>query len=95
MTKRRPHLFPSDPPFLAGLEGVHGALLKVKGHPFAFDPRHRVCCKGFGHVFAYFGRATAREKTWGWAEFAFPSTSPVRPPSTISLICIAFGSRKV
>eukprot|EP00667_Euglena_gracilis_P000689 EG_transcript_688 len=35
-------------------EGVHQSLLKVKGQPFTFDSRHKVYCKGFGHVVAYF-----------------------------------------
>eukprot|EP00667_Euglena_gracilis_P000719 EG_transcript_719 len=35
-------------------EGVFKAVMMFKNQPFTFDGRHKVYCKGFGHVSAYF-----------------------------------------
>eukprot|EP00668_Euglena_longa_P028595 GGOE01035876.1.p1 GENE.GGOE01035876.1~~GGOE01035876.1.p1 ORF type:complete len:1162 (-),score=411.87 GGOE01035876.1:1521-4565(-) len=35
-------------------ESVFQSVVSVKDQPFTFDPRHRVSCKGFGSVNAYF-----------------------------------------
>eukprot|EP00668_Euglena_longa_P026986 GGOE01033772.1.p1 GENE.GGOE01033772.1~~GGOE01033772.1.p1 ORF type:complete len:1150 (-),score=409.26 GGOE01033772.1:1107-4556(-) len=35
-------------------EGVYLAVIKHKDQPFTFESRHKVYCKGFGHVSAYF-----------------------------------------
>jgi len=35
-------------------EGVYQMAIKQKAQTFTFDPRHKVFCKGFGHVSAYF-----------------------------------------
>eukprot|EP00667_Euglena_gracilis_P001392 EG_transcript_1391 len=35
-------------------ESVHQAVANEKGQPFTFDSRHKVACKGFGSVNAYF-----------------------------------------
>eukprot|EP00667_Euglena_gracilis_P011028 EG_transcript_11244 len=35
-------------------EGVFQSVLMYKNQPFAFESRHKVYCKGFGHVSAYF-----------------------------------------
>eukprot|EP00668_Euglena_longa_P008511 GGOE01010260.1.p1 GENE.GGOE01010260.1~~GGOE01010260.1.p1 ORF type:complete len:1208 (-),score=403.92 GGOE01010260.1:1029-4382(-) len=35
-------------------EGVFQAVVAQKDQPFLFDPRHKVYCKGFGHVNAHF-----------------------------------------
>eukprot|EP00667_Euglena_gracilis_P017309 EG_transcript_18217 len=40
-------------------EGVHHALLKTRDQPFTFHARHKVYCKGFGQVFAYFVATTS------------------------------------
>jgi class 3 adenylate cyclase len=35
-------------------ESTHSAVMRTKDAPFTFDKRHKVLCKGFGHVSAYF-----------------------------------------
>lgn len=52
----------------AGGEGVYQVVVKLPGQPFTFDSRHRVYCKGFGQVYAYFLASSGQSSAEGFRE---------------------------